>query len=157
MSNTNEHTFQKSLDFFQRMGLIYAKLTFLTYNPGTKVMEYMKKKGSFITSQTEEFDGLHLSYLPHGVESDIVKSGAEYFIKKFYSFPSIIRRSLNTKLSVRRRIEFIMFSYCYGQVYHQWLKNGFLRKPENFGKLLNQKFKKPVDILIAEKILRLAR
>ena len=157
MSNTNEHTFQKSLDFFQRMGLIYVKLTFLTYNPGTKVQKYMEKKGTFITKKIEEFDGLHLSYLPHDVQRETVISGTEYFIKKFYSFSSIIRRSLNTKLSFGGKLEFIMFSYCYGQVYHQWLKNGFLRKPDNFEKLLTRRFKKSIDVLIAEKILSSVR
>jgi radical SAM superfamily enzyme YgiQ (UPF0313 family) len=153
MSNTNELTFQRSLDFFQRMGLIYVKLTFLTYNPGTKVKKYMEKKGTFIAKNLEDFDGLHMSYLPYDVQSETVISGTEYFIRRFYSFSSIIRRSLNTKLSLSGKIEFIIFSYCYGRVYHQWLRNGFLRKPDNFGKLLKLNFKKSIDILMAEKIL----
>ena len=157
MANTGETTFQKTLDFFQRMGVIYAKLTFLTYNPGTKVQKYMEKKGEFTTQQTEEFDGVRMSYLPYGVKREVVISGAEYFIKNFYSISSIIKRARNTPSNVSGKIEFILFSFCYSHVYRQWIDNNFLRQPEEFQKLLLDKFKKPVAIKIAEKALFLIR
>ncbi len=68
LENMNEATFGRLEDFFNRMGLIYAKLTFLTYNPGTKVQTYMKKKGDFITNDITHYDGSHLTYVPHGLE-----------------------------------------------------------------------------------------
>lgn len=32
INGMNENTFKESLNFFHRMGIIYVKLTFLTYN-----------------------------------------------------------------------------------------------------------------------------
>ena len=153
IANTKEETFQKTLDFFQRMGLIYAKLTFLTYNPGTKVQKYMERKGTYVTNKIEEYDGLRMSYLPLGIEKEVVISGAEYFIRKFYSLSAIVGRSYHTKLNLIGRFEFILFSYCYGKVYHEWLRNDFLRRPERFDILLLKKFKKSISMILAEKIL----
>lgn len=157
INGMNENTFKESLNFFHRMGIIYVKLTFLTYNPGTKVAENMKKKGSFLSEDISVYDGVHLSYLPNGVEADVVLQGAVTFIQDFYSIKQIILRSLNTKLGFWRRIEFILFNYLYREPYLQLLNNNALFSADHFSALLNSRFQKKWSLRLADEMLHLIR
>ncbi len=157
INGMNENTFKESLDFFHRMGIIYVKLTFLTYNPGTKVAENMKKKGSFLSEDISVYDGVHLSYLPNGVEADVVLQGAVAFIRDFYSIKQIILRSLNTKLGFWRRIEFILFNYLYREPYLQLVNTNALFSADHFSALLNSRFQKKWNMRLADEMLHIIR
>lgn len=150
-------TFENTFDFFQRMGIIYAKLTFLTYNPGTKVAKNMSKKGVFLTDDVTHFDGNHLSYLPHEVDSKIVKDGTYDFIQKFYSLQNIAKRSLNTKMKWNRRLEFILFNYLFRATYMKWLKYDILNHTEKFNQILYAQFRKSKRERVADYFLKKLR
>jgi radical SAM superfamily enzyme YgiQ (UPF0313 family) len=157
LENMDENTFTNLEKFFNRMGLIYAKLTFLTYNPGTKVQTYMKKKGEFITDDVTKYDGNHLTYVPFGLDVTSVLSGAEQFIKRFYSGPAIIKRSFNTNLLFWRRVEFILFNFCYRQAYFKWLDENVLHDGSGIDRLMEQPFKKGTRLSILERLLFFSR
>lgn len=157
INGMNENTFSESLNFFHRMGIIYVKLTFLTYNPGTKVAENMKKKGEFLSEDISIYDGLHLSYLPHGVDADTVLRGTSVFIKEFYSLKNIVIRSFHTNLSWGRRLEFILFNYLYREPYFELLKNGALTSSDRFSVLLNTPFRKKWNMRLADKLITTIR
>ena len=157
LEGTHDNTFEDLFAFYQRMGIIYAKLTFLTYNPGTKVHEYVKKKGVFLTEEIDRFDGNQLTYLPNGVDAKYVAEGAKGFIERYYSATSIISRSFNSSLGFWGRLEFILFNLCYRKVYLDWLKLDILQKPENLSYLLDATFKKSWATRAIEKSLRQVR
>ena len=153
LEGTHKNTFEDLFNFYHRMGIIYAKLTFLTYNPGTKVHEYVRKKGSYITEEIPAYDGNQLTYLPNDVDADYVASGAKKFIQQYYSVIGIVSRSFNTELNVWGRIEYILFALSYRKVYLEWLKYDTLRKPENIQELIEKPFSKSVTTNLIEKIL----
>lgn len=157
IENMNAQTMHELYEYYSRMGIIYAKLTFITYNPGTKAMEYMKKKGRFTSDNLEVYDGNHLSYQFKGVNAQEVYDGTTWFIKHFYSFTGIVKRSFNTKLSVVQRIEYILFNLCYREAYYSWLQYRIFDKDINFEKLLAAPLKKRVSIIVFEKILVVCR
>lgn len=157
LEGTHKKTFSELYKFFQSMGIIYAKLTFLTYNPGTKVHEYEKKRGVFINDAIENYDGNRLNFLPAGVDAAYIAEGTEWFIKNYYSLTGIISRSFNTRLSFLQRIEFILFNICYRDVYCQWLKFDVLQQPQNANRLTEKKFSKSFLFSLAEKTLHLVR
>ena len=157
LENMNQTTFKNLEEFFNRMGLMYAKLTFLTYNPGTKVQTYMKKKGDFITDDITQYDGNHLTYVPVGLDVPSVLNGADEFIKRFYSLTAIIKRSFNTSLSFWRRVEFIAFNLCYRNAYFGWLKENVLTDAKGIDRLMKQPFKKSVSINLIEQVLIFSR
>ncbi len=150
-------TFNLLFDFFSRTGIIYAKLTFLTYNPGTKSQKYMAKKGTFLSSEIEDYDGNHLTYVHNNSDRQEVISGVSEFIRKFYSFKEIVARSKNTNLTMLQRLEFILFNLCYRQVYLDWISYRIFEGNENFNKLLVQKFRKTFSVQLAEKLLFIVR
>ena len=157
LENMNADTFKAIEVFFNRMGIIYAKLTFLTYNPGTKVQTYMKKKGEFVTEDISSYDGNHLTYVPTGLDVNSVLDGAEKFIIRFYSTKAIIKRSFKVSLSLSRRVEFILFNICYRQAYYKWLRQNILFDERGMDRLLAETFKKAAVIKIIERVLALSR
>jgi radical SAM superfamily enzyme YgiQ (UPF0313 family) len=157
LENMNEQTFHNLYQFFTKLGIIYAKLTFLTYNPGAKVQNYMKKKGEFCTEDITHFDGNHLTYIPTGLNVSSMLKGAEVFIKKFYSFKGIFYRSFQTKMTFLNRLEFILFALCYREAYLEWMNKQILFAPENFSSLLEEPFKKKLQLRMYEQALSLCR
>ncbi len=157
LAGTTEKTFEKTYDFFQRMGIIYTKLTFLTYNPGTKVQQSMRKMGTYLTEDIKKFDGNHLSFMANGVDKEVVYKGATYFIKKFYALPNIIQRSFRTQENFLGKLEFILFSYCYAEVYKSWLAYRIFEEEQNFQTLLLKPLKKRTKFVLAEKLLNSVR
>lgn len=153
----NDTTFDNLNRFFTRMGIIYAKLTFLTYNPGAKVQRYMKKKGTFCTEDIAEFDGNHLTYIPNGLDKEAVFTGLERFIRSFYSFKGIVSRSYNTRLSILDRLEFILFNLCYRDTYLLWLDQRIFDSPANFRRVLEQPVRKGMIMWFSEQVLSLCR
>lgn len=157
LAGTNARTFSDTLAFFNRIGIIYAKLTYLIYNPGTKVHVSMQRVGQYQTQQIELFDGNHLTFLPNGVDAETVYSGAEKFIRGFYSWSAIIRRARIAGSGFWDRLEFICFSYCYSWTYQQWLQNDLFKQPGSFEGLLKKTVQRPLVFRWMVKVLTLAR
>jgi radical SAM superfamily enzyme YgiQ (UPF0313 family) len=156
-ANTTSQTFEKTFQFFQKMGIIYTKLTFLTYNPGTRVHQYMFQKGSYLTNEYEEFDGVRFSFLAEGVDEKVVIDGFEYYIQHFYSAKNILKRAMSANIGWFGKVEFFLFSYCYAEAYKFTLINGFLRRKENFDSLLISPLQKSLVLKSSEKLLFLVR
>lgn len=153
LEGTHKNTFDELFKYYHRMGIIYAKLTFLTYNPGTKVHEYVRKKGAYLTEAIPSYDGNQLTYLANGVDADYVANGIKKFIQQYYSVTGIILRSFNTKLNIWGRIEYILFALCYRNVYLEWLNYDTLYKPENIQLLVEKPFAKSFMTEVIEKVL----
>ena len=157
LEGTHEKTFKELFAFYQRMGIIYAKLTFLTYNPGTRVHEYVKKNGSYLNEEISSYDGNQLTYLPNGVDAQYVARGAEEFISQYYSLWGIIARSFNTHLSVLGKVEFVLFNLCYRKVYLEWIEYNILNTPQNLQQLIEMPFSKSQTTILIEKALQWVR
>lgn len=116
-------TLEETLDFFEAIGVIYVKLTFLTYNPGTKVHRVMRRRGLLVSEDDSHFDGLHLTYVPECADPDEINGFVVRAIRRFYSWRSIWRRSAHVR-GVVRRLAFVLHARCYGWSYFEWLRLG---------------------------------
>jgi radical SAM superfamily enzyme YgiQ (UPF0313 family) len=158
LPGTNSQTFRDMLEFFTEMNLIYAKLTFLIFNPGTKVQDTMRHKGRYLTQDIHKYDGHHLTYLPNDVLAEDVYQGAETFIREFYSLSSLWRRSSHLAHDFAKRLEFILFSQCYGRTYRLWLDYQILSPEKSrFQELLRQPLQKGMIYQQEEALLRFLR
>jgi radical SAM superfamily enzyme YgiQ (UPF0313 family) len=157
LEGATQQSFDETFLFFSKMGIIYSKLTFLTYNPGTKVKESMRNKGTYITEELSKFDGNHLTFLANDVSENELHQSAKSYIKRFYSLRNIIGRSSNSGLSGLARLEFILFNLCYRKVYVDWLTFDVLdSKNSQFRKLIEAPFKKSLTMRFFEKLLKWA-
>jgi len=153
LKGMDEKVIKATYDFFHRMGIIYTKLTFLTYNPGTKVHYSMRKTGDYTTTEYQFYDGNHLTYLPAGVSKEAMYKGAEWFIRKFYHPWNILVRAFNPRMGFSRRLEYVFFSYCYGEAYRQWLREKIFYDETGFTTLLMKPIRKNIKMKIAETLL----
>lgn len=157
IEGTNKNTFKRTYEQFNEWGIIYTKLTFLTYNPGTKVKTSMLNKGTYLTEEIDKYDGNHLTFLAKGVNENVVYEGTKEFILRFYSFSSILQRSRISNLRGWNRMEFILFNLCYRNVYAEWLKNSIFNNEEAFYSLLIKPFKKSKKMNFFDRMLTYAR
>jgi len=153
LPGTQPETFERTLEFFSRMGIYYAKLTFLTYNPGTKVKRSMLRKGSYLSEDPAYFDGNHLSFLAEGLEPEVIFQGASRFIESFYSLKGILARADKIALSPLEKREFILFNLCYRSPYLQWLEKGVFADSQAFDQLLRAPLEKSPLHAHAERML----
>jgi len=116
-------TLEETLDFFEEVGVIYVKLTFLTYNPGTKVHKVMRRRGYLVSEDDGQFDGLHLTYVPKGVDAEELHRFVGTAVRRIYSWGAIWRRSAHVRGTVRR-LAFVLHARCYGWSYFEWLRQG---------------------------------
>jgi radical SAM superfamily enzyme YgiQ (UPF0313 family) len=150
----SEDSIQETIEFFEDCGVIYVKLTFLTFNPGTKVQSSMRRMGTYLTEEFDRFDGHHLTFLKDGLEAAPIYAGAEAAIRRFYSLRSLLRRSRHLRFHPLRRLEYILFSFCYGQAYRRWLEYDLLTPDSGrFEQLLATPFRKGWRMNLGERVL----
>ncbi len=157
LEGTQQETFDRTMRQFSNWGIIYTKLTFITYNPGTKVKISMQKKGQYVTEEVNRFDGNHLTYLAKGMDPKSIYGSTSKYINDFYKLHSIISRSGASGLKNTKRLEFILFALCYRRVYLDWLKYNIFEDRSGFETLLRQPFKKSVSIRFFETALHQVR
>ena len=142
LEGATKHTIDSTFSFYQNIGVIYAKLTFLTYNPGTKVFESMKRVGKYVEEDLRYFDGNHFTFLPKGVNQKEVIAALGTNIKQFYSLKAIKQRALNAGTKDFGFDEFVQFNMAYRDVYLNWLKYNVFENRAGFEKLLLRKYSK---------------
>jgi radical SAM superfamily enzyme YgiQ (UPF0313 family) len=158
LEGADEKSYKKTIDFFIEMNISYIKITYLIYNPGTKVNQYMSKKGTYTTFDFEKYDGNNLTFLPHSVSEEMLNRIVLNIVKDYYSTLSIFKRAYLTSGGVLNKLETLFFNYCYRQPYLDWFnKENLIDKKIEFNKLLEQPYKKSFKLYISEKILNLIR
>jgi len=124
LEGTTPGDFDAFVDFAEEVGILYLKLTYLTFNPGTRVRQAMEGQGRFLTDAVEDFDGNSLTFLPKGLEASVVEDGAQRMLERFYSVGSAWRRSRHLSANPARRGEFLLLSSLFGRFYDSWISGG---------------------------------
>ncbi|MDD5630182.1 MAG: radical SAM protein, partial [Elusimicrobia bacterium] len=130
MEGTTRETFPAIREFCAEAGILYLKLTTLTFNPGTEGHAAMAPLGRYLSEDPSRFDGVRLTYLPRGVSEEVLREGTRDLIESFYSLSSAWRRSRHLAARPARRAEFMLFSRCFGQAYRDWLEAGALDRAD---------------------------
>lgn len=142
-------------DFAEEAGLAYVKLTYLTFNPGTKVLAAMSERGTVLTEDPSAYDGLRPTWLPPGVSSEDLRAQAAELVSRIYSWGSAWRRSRHLAADPLRRAEFVLLSRCFGQAYRDWVRLGALESDSP--RLLDAPWRRPAGLAAAEAALSSVR
>lgn len=152
LPGSTQKNLQDTFSYFRELGLIYVKITFLTYNPGTKVNSSMKNKGEYITNDITKFDGNHFTFLPRSVDKGAIVASLQGSIMDFYSEQSIKERSQialgNAPSSTYKWFEAV--NHIYSESYFEWIKYNIFTDDSSFTNLLNSKYIKSEKILSTE-------
>jgi hypothetical protein len=141
---------------FKKWGIGYIKLTFLTYNPGSRIHAYHAKKDRIISEELAHYDGQHLTYLEGNSEEE-VRAIAKDVISDVQSFRHQLKRISNSKAGWVNKLEMALFSFGYSRVYIQWSKNNIVYDPNSLDVLLGQPYKKPIRYLCLERLIFVLR
>lgn len=127
MEHSNAQSYRTAFDFFAEVGIFYVKLTYLTFNPGTRSQRHYRSKGTFVTEEPRFYDGNHLTFVPNGVSVEETYAATRWFIGRFYSPLGILRRAWKAGGGWRQQAVFVLFNLLFSQVYDHWLSAGMLR------------------------------
>lgn len=151
------NTYRQTLDFYNRMGVIYTKFTFLIYNPGTKVKEYMGRRGQYATEDISRYDGNSITYLPEKITEQELYALTAQLMSSYYAWPTVVKRAIATCSGVLHAAEYILFNWCYSRAYHTWQVVTRNTSHPDFSRLLAQPYKKGIRLRLAEQMLTVVR
>jgi radical SAM superfamily enzyme YgiQ (UPF0313 family) len=86
--------FETSLETFRDLGFDMIQVAPLTPFPGSPLHAQLKKEGRLIAQDVEDYDIYNVTYQPKRMTPDELRRGLEHLRRRFYTFPSAIRRSL---------------------------------------------------------------
>ncbi|MEQ1918943.1 MAG: radical SAM protein, partial [Elusimicrobiota bacterium] len=142
-------------DFAEEAGLVYVKLTFLTFNPGTKALAAMSERGRVLTDDPSAYDGTRVTWLAPDSDAPMLRAQAGRLISRLYSWRSAWRRSRHLAGDPLRRAEFVLLSRCFGEAYRDWRRLGVLTS--DAPRLLASPWRKPAGLAAAEAALAAIR
>jgi radical SAM superfamily enzyme YgiQ (UPF0313 family) len=115
LDGTRRETFGHILEFCEEAGILYLKLTWLTYNPGTRLHEAMRERGKLLTDDVRRYDGDNPTCLADGLDAEALREGAACLIRRFYNAESAWIRSRHLAGRPHERAQFVLTSECFGR------------------------------------------
>jgi radical SAM superfamily enzyme YgiQ (UPF0313 family) len=98
--NDDKKIFKQVLDFANKTNLDLMQIGIVTPMPGTPLYERLKKENRIIDNDWSNYDCKHLVFIPGKISKEDLLRGADWIRKKFYSYPSIIKRGLSNFTSL---------------------------------------------------------
>ncbi|MFW9824366.1 MAG: B12-binding domain-containing radical SAM protein [Candidatus Thorarchaeota archaeon] len=90
--NDDPAVFEQTVEFLIESKVAFVQLVLLTPFPGTKIFNDLQKDGRIFSYDWSKYDNLNLVFEPLGMNTDQVLRGFHWARRKFYAFPSIIKR-----------------------------------------------------------------
>lgn len=99
--NDTPAVFEGLLRFCEEARLEAAIFPILTPYPGTEVRRRLEAEGRIISSDWQDYDMEHVTFLPRGMSVDELQQGYDWLNRSFYSLPSMYRRIFKAHRSVQ--------------------------------------------------------
>lgn len=88
----DQFVFKETVEFLIECNVSFTQFVLLTPFPGTKTYNDLQKQGRITTHNWSEYDNLKLVFKPVGMTTEQLLEGFDWVRRKFYSYPSIIKR-----------------------------------------------------------------
>jgi radical SAM superfamily enzyme YgiQ (UPF0313 family) len=93
-------TFATTVDFALSAHLDLPRYAILTPFPGTPLFQRLKAEGRILTEDWTLYDGQHVVYQPRQLSPGALLAGTEWAWKKTYSYRSIAKRLLGSRIQL---------------------------------------------------------
>ena len=91
LDEDDEHVFERTISFAQKMKLESAQFAWPVPYPGTALCESLDKAGRIVTKSWSQYES-NVVFEPKLMSRDILQKGRDWVWREFYSLPSIWRR-----------------------------------------------------------------
>jgi radical SAM superfamily enzyme YgiQ (UPF0313 family) len=91
-------TFAETVDFAIGANIDLPRYAVLTPFPGTPLFDRLKREGRILTEDWTLYDGQHVVYQPRQLSAEALLRGTEWAWKQTYSYRSIARRLLGSRI-----------------------------------------------------------
>ncbi len=98
--NHTSATFAETVDFVLAANIDLPRYAILTPFPGTPLFQRLKAEGRLLTEDWTLYDGQHVVYQPRQLSPGALLAGTEWAWKKTYSYCSIAKRLLGSRIQL---------------------------------------------------------
>ncbi|MBK7225082.1 MAG: B12-binding domain-containing radical SAM protein [Saprospiraceae bacterium] len=95
LDEDDKDVFKRTVDWGVNNSLTTSTYHVLTPYPGTKLFKDMEQQGRILTRNWDLYDTRNVVYKTINLTSDELKNGYNWAYKEFYSWPNILKASLN--------------------------------------------------------------
>ncbi len=121
LDGASPDAFEATARFCEETGVYLASTNMLTLFPGTEAHEQAERDGRVIATDLRDYDGARVTIAPDGMSREEVHAGARRFMERFYSWPSIFRRSLQAgNHNIAHLWGFWGFNLAYRSYFERW-------------------------------------
>jgi len=111
-------TFRETVDFAERTQLGAAQFAVLTPFPGTVTYEDLKREGRITNDDWSLYTQGHVVYRPRNMTAEELKQGRLYAYRRFYSRPSILRRTFVLRGGLTKTLLRSAVNHSYRRLHH---------------------------------------
>ena len=104
LDGDDSSVFPKTLEFAERNKLVAAQFSILTPFPGTVMREQLEREGRILHSDWSKYTMSNVVFRPRHMTDLELQAGQKYVYGRFYSFPSILKRSLTFRKRLGLRL-----------------------------------------------------
>tara|TARA_B100002051_G_C16425488_1_gene481522 strand:- start:142 stop:672 length:531 start_codon:yes stop_codon:yes gene_type:complete len=94
LDDDDEDVFKRTVDWAVSSGITTATFHILTPYPGTALFRRMEEEGRILTKNWDLYDTRHVVYETKKLSAEQLKRGYDWAYQAFYSWPSILKASL---------------------------------------------------------------
>ena len=115
--------FTRTVEFAERHRLLAAQFSVLTPYPGTPIRDQLEREGRVEDQDWSRYTMSHVVFRPSRMTSLQLQEGQTLAYRRFYSIPSILKRSaaMRGRFLGRLLVNFSYRSVCHGKGLRKWL------------------------------------
>lgn len=102
--------FKRTVDWGVKNSITTSTYHVLTPYPGTKLFRDMEMQGRILTRNWDLYDTRNVVYQTTNLTADELKNGYDWAYEEFYSWPNIIKASLNDDSPHKHKLKHFFYS-----------------------------------------------
>ena len=132
LDDDDPDVFKRTVDWGVKNSITTSTYHILTPYPGTKLFSDMENQNRILTKNWDLYDTRNVVYKTKNLSSDQLKAGYDWAYNEFYSWPNIIKASLNHE-STKHKLKHFFYTGGWKKFEPVW---NFLIKTNTLGTML---------------------
>jgi radical SAM superfamily enzyme YgiQ (UPF0313 family) len=132
LDDDDPDVFKRTVDWGVKNSITTSTYHILTPYPGTKLFSDMENQNRILTKNWDLYDTRNVVYKTKNLSADQLKAGYDWAYKEFYSWPNIIKASLNHE-STKHKLKHFFYTGGWKKFEPVW---NFLIKTNTLGTML---------------------